>query len=119
MAAAAALGLPLTLMSARGAAGYAGPAWFLEAVRLARGEYPAVDVTAILDCAGQPGRALDALRRGAKALRLDGHPRARRRVAAIARSMGARLDDLRYVVLDLAGKGDGQAAVATFLKGSR
>jgi hypothetical protein len=113
--AAAALRVPLSLMSGPGAAGYAGPAWFLEVVRLARADHPEVDVTAILDCADQPGRALAALRMGAKTLRLGGNARARKRVAAIAEAMGARLDDTCYEALDLARCADARAAVSAFL----
>jgi len=115
--AAAALKAPLTLLSGPGAAGYAGAAWFFEVMRLARAEHPGVEVTAILDCAGQPGRALGALRSGAKVLRLTGNARVRKRVAAIAQAMGARLDDTRYATLDLAGCVDARAAVMEFLKG--
>ncbi|MCC6467631.1 MAG: hypothetical protein IT563_04865 [Alphaproteobacteria bacterium] len=107
--------MSLVLMSGPGAAGYAGPGWFLEVVRLARADHPTVAVTAILDCADRPGRALGALRLGAKVLRLSGNARARRRVAAIARAMDARLDDTRFDVLDLAGSGDARAAVSAFL----
>lgn len=119
VAAAAALGLPVTLLSGRGAAGYAGPGWFLEVARLAAADRPGAAVTAILDCADRPGRALGALRLGAKVLRLDGNARARRRVAEIAAAMGARLDDTRYAVLDLAGSADPLAAATAFLKAAR
>jgi hypothetical protein len=114
--AAAALDLPVTLLSGPGAAGYAGPGWFLEIIRLARAAHPEVDVTAILDCADQPGRALGALRQGAKILRLGGNARARKRVAAIAAAMGARLDDTPYHTLDPSRTADALAAVTAFLK---
>ncbi len=116
LAAAASLGAPVVLLSGPGAASYAGPAWFLEIVRQARLAHPDVPVTAILDCADQPGRALAALRIGVKHLRLAGNPRARARVAAIAEAMGAMLDVTRYDALDLAGVGDAQADVTAFLR---
>jgi hypothetical protein len=112
------LKVPLTLLSGRGAAGYAGPGWFLAVVRLAHAAHPEVAVTAILDCADQPGRALGALRAGAKVLRLGGNAQARKRVAAIAGAMGARLDDTRYAVLDLARVTDPEGAAKAFLKAS-
>jgi hypothetical protein len=117
LAAAAALEVPVTLMSGPGAAGYAGPDWFLAVQRQARARHPGVEVTAILDCAEAPGRALAALRRGAKAIRLGGNAKASARVAAIALAMGARLDETRYALLDLSAVKDPQRAVREFLKG--
>jgi fructose/tagatose bisphosphate aldolase len=116
LSAAAALGVPVTLMSGPGAAGYAGPDWFLAVLRQARARHPGVDVTAILDCAEAPGRALAALRRGAKAIRLGGSAKARARVAAIALAMGARLDDTDYALLNLGAEADPERAVRKFLK---
>ena len=117
LAAAASLGKPLTLLSGAGAASYAGPGWFLEVVRQARLAQSDVAVSAVLDCADQPGRALAALRLGMKRLRLGGNRRARARVAAIAQAMGAELDETRYDMLDLAGAGDPSAAARAFLIG--
>jgi hypothetical protein len=62
LAAAAALDVPLTLASAPGAGGYAGPAWFGELIAAARGEYPAVAMTAVLDCGDAPGHVMAAVR---------------------------------------------------------
>jgi hypothetical protein len=117
LAAAAALKAPVTLMSGPGAAGYAGPDWFLSVVRQAKARHPGVEAAAILDCAEAPGRALAALRRGAQAIRLGGNAKARARVAAIALALGARIDDTRYALLDLAGATDPERAVREFLKG--
>jgi hypothetical protein len=44
-----------------------------------------------MDCGDDPGWALAALRTGFRTVVLAGHPRARMRVAAIARRMGARV----------------------------
>jgi hypothetical protein len=117
LAAAASLGVKLTLLSGHGAASYAGPGWFLEIVRQARRAHPQVEATAILDCADQPGRALAALRLGVKRLRLNGNPKARKRVAAIAAAMGAEIDEARYETLDLAGVADAASAAHIFLSG--
>lgn len=116
MTAAASLGLPLTLLSGPGAGAYAGPGWFAEIVRLARREHPSVAVTAILDCADQPGRALAALRMGIDVVRLGGNRQARTRVAAIAKASGARLDECEYESLDLAGCEDPLSASTSFLR---
>jgi IMP dehydrogenase len=69
--AAAALGVPVTLGSAAGAAGYAGPGWFKAAVDAAASEHPGAAVSAVLDCA-------DEARRLGKHICADGgirHPR--------------------------------------------
>lgn len=118
MRAAAASRVPLVLMSGRGAAGYAGPGWFAEVVAEARAKHPRVAATAILDCAEAPGRALAALRLGIKTLRLDGNPKARARVAAIARQLGAALDDTDYSLLDLSQTNDPRRAAQMFLSPS-
>ncbi|MBL8704763.1 MAG: hypothetical protein JNM30_07970 [Rhodospirillales bacterium] len=117
LAAAASLGAPLTLLSGPGAASYAGPAWFLEIVRQAQAPHPDVPVTAVLDCADQPGRALAALRLGATHLRLAGHRRARAGIEAIAKVQGAVIDKTRYDTLDLADADDSSAAARAFLIG--
>ena len=107
--------VPLVLMSGRGAAGYAGPAWFAEVVAQAQAKYPGVAATAVLDCAEAPGRALAALRRGVKLLRLAGNPAARARVGEIAKATGARLDDAEYSLLDLGSVKDAERATRAFL----
>ena len=61
-AAAAELGVALTLASAPGAGAYAGPGWFGEVIAAARAEHPSLDISAILDCADAPGPALAVLR---------------------------------------------------------
>lgn len=118
-AAAASLGVPLTILSGPGAGAYAGPAWFAEIVRLAQADHPSVAVTAILDCADQPGRALAALSHGIAVVRLGGNRQARARVAAIAAARGARLDDGAYATLDLAGCDDPVAESMRFLQQAR
>ncbi|MGQ0678007.1 MAG: hypothetical protein ACT4N4_18245, partial [Rhodospirillales bacterium] len=62
---------------------------------------------------------LAALRQGAKLLRLGGDARARARVAAIARQLGARLDDADHALLDLGAAKDAARAARDFLKGKR
>ncbi|HUH85489.1 MAG TPA: hypothetical protein VLX85_12840, partial [Stellaceae bacterium] len=57
VAAAAELGLPLTLQSAVGAGGYVGPLWFKALIDLAHAEHPAVNLSAVLDCADEAGTA--------------------------------------------------------------
>ena len=100
LAAAAELGVPVTLISAPSAAGYAGPSWFRAVVDEARAAYPAVDVTAVLDCGDMPGYALAALRDGVAAIRFSGDTAAK--IADIAAQYGAQVIAERPEALDLA-----------------
>ena len=110
-AAAAALGLPLRIVSATGAAVYAGPAWFAEVVAAARRAHPQAEIEAVLDCGDSPGAVLAALRRGAETLRFSGP------LAALAEASGARLEWRAAPALDLDGAPDTEAAVAARLSG--
>ena len=62
--AALALGLPVTLLSAPGAALFAGCLWWRDCVTEARARYPGTLATDILDCGDGPGMAMGALRSG-------------------------------------------------------
>jgi hypothetical protein len=114
-AAAAALGRPVLLRSAEGAAGYAGAAWFQEVVKLAEATYPNADIAASLDCADAPGHALAALRQGLKLVRLRARPAVLAKVAAIARQLDAALDRERGPALDLLDEADPAAACRAWL----
>jgi len=98
--AAVALGCRLTL---RGAAGAAGIGWFASLDRLLAERYPALDFALVLDCADEAGTAQGALRRGLKAIRIDGSDAVRAKLAALAAGYGARLDDDSRPSLDLVG----------------
>lgn len=79
------------LVSPPGAAGYLGVGFFAALVDAARDEFPRIAIEAVMDCGEDPGWALSALRMGFKTIVLRGDPRARARVAAIARAMGAHV----------------------------
>ncbi len=116
-AAAVATGRPVRVLSAPGAAGYAGPAWFAEVIAQARRAHPSAVVEAVLDCGESPGDVLAALRRGIEAVRYDGPAPMRRRLAAAAAARGARLDRDRRPALDLDGTADPVEAVTALLAG--
>jgi hypothetical protein len=101
LAAARAAGRPVIAISGEGASAYAGPGWFLALIRQARAEFPDVELTAILDCAGRAGDALAALKEGAQHLIFTGHPQAAARLAAIAAYTGATISERRPVARDL------------------
>ena len=101
VAAAAALGVPVTLISAPGAAAYTGPLWFAEVVAQASAGHPEAKVSAILDCGEAPGLVLAALRAGLKRVRFTGRRAVAAKLAAIARRQGAELVGGRLRTCDL------------------
>ncbi len=107
MAAAALAAVPagrgVRLLSAAGAAGSLGAAWFLGIVSLAAATHPGVPHWAALDCGAAPGQALAALRAGARRLILDPDCPAFAAVAAAAATVGAELWMARPPALDLGG----------------
>ncbi len=115
LGAAAALGVPVRLRSAPGAAAYAGAAWFQAAVAAARARAPAADAEAALDCGDRAGLALAALRQGLPLVRFTGARATAVKLAAIAARRGASLDTLRGPVLDLLDRPDAAAACRAWL----
>jgi hypothetical protein len=91
-------GLAVTLLSARGAALYAGCGWWRALMQAAGAE---ID---ILDCADAPGYAMAALRIGQRRIVLDGGP-AFPAVSAAAAALGAVVLAARPAALDLADRG--------------
>ena len=97
-----AVGLPVTLLSARGAALFAGCGWWRAVIERARGDFPAVPFDDILDCADAPGLALGALRIGQRLLVLDPATPGWHAVAAVTGSLGGELLTSRPPTLDMA-----------------
>jgi hypothetical protein len=95
-------GRPASLLSAEGAALYAGCGWWQALVAAARAEFPRVQITDILDCADASGQALAALRIGQRHLILTLDAPGRARVAAIVAGLGGVLLAERPPALDLA-----------------
>ena len=114
-AAAAELGVALTLASAPGAAAYLGPGWVRALGAALAEEFPELEVTLILDCADKPGHALAALRMGASAVRFTGGRSVARKLKEIAAAQGAAVITGRLRVLDLMGERDPAAACRRWL----
>ena len=114
-AAAAELGVPLTVMSAPGAAASLGVGYFAAMIGAARQEFPTVAATAVLDCGAAPGLALAALRLGIDAVRVEAPARVWAKLADIARQLGGALIAGRMAALDLAGAREPQAACRAWL----
>jgi len=101
----AASGAPVTLLSAPGAALFAGCLWWREVVRQAHDIVPGGTVTDVLDCADASGLALSALRIGQTALVLHEAAPGRTAVIAIAANLGARVLSAPPPALDLSRRG--------------
>jgi hypothetical protein len=83
---------PVRLISAPGVVRQMGPRAVVELIRAVRTERPAAAVDAVLDCGDAPGLALNALRHGAEAVRLDAPAPVLNKVRAIAAETGARVE---------------------------
>ena len=117
LAAARAARVPVTLASAAGAGGYAGPLWFKSLVETARADFPEVEVAAVLDCGVEAGTALAALRHGIKRVRFTGTDTACAPLREIAEQLGAEIETGKAPdALDLLSERDPEAAARVYLR---
>ena len=104
-----ALGRPMTLLSAPGAALFAGAAWWREVVEQARAAVRAPPgapgCTDVLDCADAPGLALEAIGLGQRWLVLEGACPAFATVARLGAASGVVVLPARPPALDLGAPG--------------
>jgi hypothetical protein len=98
------IGRAVTLLSAPGAALFAGCGWWRAVIERARGEYPGVSIDDILDCADAPGLALGALRIGKRRLVLSPTSPCWQSVDTIAASLGGEVLGSRPPALDMADR---------------
>ncbi len=115
MAAAADLGVPVTLASAAGAAAYLGPAWFREMTTILVREFPRVRLRAVLDCGDKAGHALMALSSGVTSVRFTGRKAAAAKLGEIAAAQGSEVVTGRMTALDLLNEADPEAACRKWL----
>ncbi|MDH3242304.1 MAG: hypothetical protein OEO83_16745 [Alphaproteobacteria bacterium] len=109
-------GVKVRLLSAPGAAGFAGAGWFVAMVAAARAAEPGAASEAVLDCGREAGLALAAIRAGNEAIRLAAPTRVRARIQAIAAASGCRLlSGRRGPALDLLDATDPERAAALWL----
>ncbi|MGI4954708.1 MAG: hypothetical protein ACRYGM_23120 [Janthinobacterium lividum] len=106
-----AAGRPATLLSAPGAACYAGCGWWRAVVTAALAGYPGAAAPDVLDCDDAPGRALEALSVGCRLIVLQPGP-AWRDIAARAESCGARLLAAAPPALDMGRRGEDRRLAA-------
>lgn len=118
LAAAAALRVPVLLLSAPSGAASLGAGWWQALVRRMTVEYPDVQFTALLDCGTRADLAQAALRQGLSDLCYRGPAATARRLSDIADQLGARLVRRRPKALDLMGISDRAAALRAWLSGA-
>lgn len=102
----------VTLLSAPGAALFAGAGWWRALIAQARADRPGALFDDVLDCADAPGRVLEALRLGQRAAVLDPACPAWAAMAALATHEGAALLARRPDALDLSARGAGRRLAA-------
>ncbi len=88
--------MPVMLVSAPGAAGFAGPAWFRDMAAAAHTEVPRARFTAVLDCADAPGNALAAIREGVPAIHVDLPDDSLHKITEIAAQAGVEIVSINY-----------------------
>jgi hypothetical protein len=93
------------LLSAPGAALYAGCGFWRALMERARQEFPGAAVMDVLDCAGGSGQALGAVRIGQKLLVLERTAPGWQAVAAIAAQLGGTVLAAAPPAIDLARRG--------------
>jgi hypothetical protein len=102
--------LPVTLLSAPGAAIYAGAGWWL--ALMAQAAAPYAPPPHILDCGSAPGRALEAVRAGQKRLILRAPVAILSEVSILAAAEGAIVLAVPPASLDLAQPGASRGLTA-------
>ena len=111
-----ALGRPVTLTSARGGAGHAGPGWWRALVAILRAEYPEVAMITILDCDDCAGDALASLREGVERICFRGRADVAAKLSAIAAQLGAEVATELPLGLDLRDLRDPHLACTVWLR---
>ena len=107
----------ITLLSAPGAAAYAGPGWFVQLLnQLSAAERAALD-QAYLDCGPRPGDALAAYRAGVPGVIFTGRSDVADKLHALAHAHGAAFRTDRPEALDLLDVRDAERAVTDHVRG--
>lgn len=104
----------LTLISAPGAAAVLGAAVFREMIAAGTepGPQTAVEITAMIDCADNPGHAMSALDAGCRNIVIDADAEMTEKLSAIAAQRGARLRPRPAHTFDMALHDDDRALAA-------
>jgi hypothetical protein len=97
---------PVTVLTPVNAGAYAGPAYYLEILRLAGEGAADVRFLGVLDCGDDAAIAVAALEMGWWGVVLRGNARARARVTDIANRNGGRVFTRRPAAVELSGRVD-------------
>lgn len=109
--------IPVTLVSAPGAARSGGAGWWRALIAQARAAAPTARASSILDCADEAGMALAAIREGVEAIAISAPNPAFERLADIARQSGVEILPIPWdAACDLAGSNDPQADCENHLR---
>jgi len=92
---------PVRLISGPGAGGTLGPAVFMGIIDQTKSDHPDADIIACLDCADEPGTALNALRHGIEEIILAGPEEVVVKIADMAGKQGASVHPRPTHALDM------------------
>ncbi|MBO6521534.1 MAG: hypothetical protein JJ900_11520 [Rhodospirillales bacterium] len=106
------LGRPVTLISAPGAAASLGPDVYRRMVEAALSESSATGISAVIDCADDPGQAMQAIRLGCRNIRLDADEDVLRKLRDM--TTGEVLDGTPLAAYDMS---QGSGNLAAWLQG--
>lgn len=98
----------LVLLSASGAAGFLGPAWWAALMAGLQPQMATTDASDLLDCGSSAGRAMEALRIGLRQLILDSGCPQQAAVLARGTALDATIELARPPALDLADRNAGR-----------
>ncbi len=115
LAAAEQFDLPVTLLSAPGAAAYLGATVFRDMIAAAAARHPNARHQAVLDCGDDPGLAMGALRHGIQGVRISNGELIRDKLADIAHQRGAFVYQESGETIDLDGMADPLATCRLWL----
>jgi hypothetical protein len=110
-------GVRVALLSAPGAAAYAGPGWFVQLLNQLTGDQRAALAQVYLDCGPRPGDVLAAYRAGVPGVIFTGPGEVADKLRALAEAHGAAFRTERPDALDLIDARDPAGAVAAHLAG--
>ena len=107
--------MALCLVTAPGAARYAGPDHLKKICDLAFSEVEGSTADTLIDCGEDAGSAMTALRAGWKDLAFSGDAELAAKIADMAAQCGARVVEKTPPALDLIDEGDPEAACRHWL----
>lgn len=115
LAAARETGADICLVTAPGAARYAGPDHLKKIIDLALADHEGSPPDVLIDCGEDAGPAMSALRAGWKVMAFNGEPTVKRKIADMAAQCGASIIERPVEVLDLLDEPDPDAACQRWL----